>query len=182
MNRDELVLGALHKLGIPYDNTNYETDIAYQTTLKEFNHCIEDALQSVGSEYVSKVEKLNRAVGSVKEHEGVNYYPYELPNGFLVLNQKPQGNFFFTNRYFYSDQEEISINYSTVVNYQDLNFKFRKYIEYYLASEVADILNRSSLKENLRQRANLELQKINSTRKIANKDYFSGFTGGVDLY
>jgi len=182
MNRDHIVLGALERLGIPYDETNYEVETAYKMAIKEFEHTIEDSLQSLGSQYVNRIDTLNRATYEQKIISGITYYPYEIPNTFLAFTKKPIGNFFIANRYLYSDQLQLQIEYSAILNIQDLNFKFRKYLQYYLASELSDVLNRSSLKENLRQRAAMELEKINQSMKVANKDYYTAFSGGVELY
>lgn len=181
MNKFDIIRGALDKLTVPIDESNFYTDIIYQKADKEFDNIMYTAFTSMNFGVNTVIADLNISVDDKVTYNNIEYTPYMLPQDFLFLLDKPTENIFFgRNRIYRAGEGIFTIRYCKTNDVTKITPTVRKYLEYYLASELAPVLNRHQAQNDLFQRA-LYYQELLKTSDVYNNvDIYGGLK--IDLY
>ncbi|MGL4998254.1 MAG: hypothetical protein ACRC0R_03955 [Cetobacterium sp.] len=175
-DRFSLIRGALTKLGIPFDESSYFSDTIIQLAELEFERITTSAFVGSNLSFNSTMAKLNVSVDDKITYDGIIYTPYMLPDDFLFLHEKPVENVFIGRNRIYRDGEgEFTIRYTKVNTVDKLNDSVFKYLEYYLASELAPAVNRRSLQNELLEKAMFYKDALGKNEVKNNVDLFGLF-------
>lgn len=182
MNKFDIIRGALNKLSVPFDESNYYSNTIYAIADKEFDNIMYTAFTSTRISTNVVVASLNKSVDDPVDFNGETYYPYMLPEDFLFLVEKPVENIFFGRNRVYTTAGStgFTIKYCKTNDISKISPTVRKYLEYYLASELAPAINRHSAQGDLFQRAMYHLNVLQEGEAYDNVDVIGGL--GIRLY
>lgn len=187
MLKQDICLGALTKLGINYDLENYESSESYKVALREFEKNIYNATQNINTELLKKEVVLTSAYGIPnKTYKNIELKAYLIPNDFITMFEIVDYVYEFADGYIFIDvaTENPALLYYCFKNPQEISQNYRVYFEYYLASEIAVVLNRESLQQAMFARANYEISNIKGKEKPYKKEYdiYGAYADDVKLY
>ncbi len=174
VKRFSLIQGALSKLGIPFDESTYFSDTIIQIAEREFENIMSTAFTGTNLSMNVTTANLNVSVDDNVVYRGETYTPYMLPDDFLFLVDKPEDNIFLgRNRLYRVGTGEFTIKYTKINSIDKLPANCFKYLEYYLASEIAPAVNRRSVQNELFQQAMYHKDLLNKSEIKNNVDIFS---------
>jgi hypothetical protein len=181
MNKFELIRGAFNRLSIPFSEDVYYSDIAYRIADKEFDNIMYTAFGGTNISVNQIVATLNVSVDEPVVYKGRTYTPYMLPEDFLFLVDKPTNDIFFgRNRIYREGTGEFTIQYCKTNDITKISPLCNKYLEYFLASELASVLQRGSKQRELFEMAQFHLQQLKEAEIYMSVDVFDNFS--VDIY
>lgn len=181
MEKFDIIRGALNKLSVPFDESNFYSDAIYNIANKEYDSIMFTAFAGTNISVNTAIANLNESTEDPIIYNGVTYRVYMIPDNFLYLNDKPKEDIIFArNRILRAGSGTFTINYTKTNDVTKLNPTVRKYLEYYLASELAPTINRGSLQDELFNRAMMWLERLKEAEVYNNKDVFSGLN--ISLY
>lgn len=160
MNKFNLIRGALNKLSVPFDETNYVADRTYKVAEFEYDSIIFSAFANTNINVNTAVVNLNLSLDDKIDYNGSTYNCFMLPDDMLYLIERPSADFFIGRNRIYSTESSLTIKYSKTNDISKLSPRVYKYLEYYLASELAPSLNRGEVQAQLFQRAMYELEEL----------------------
>lgn len=181
MEKFDIIRGALNKLSVPFDESNFYSDAIYKVANKEYDSIMFTAFAGTDISLNGVVATLNESLEEPIVYNGETYNVYMIPENFLYLNEKPKEEIIFTrNRILRNGSGSFTINYTKTNDVTKLNPTVRKYLEYYLASELAPTINRGSLQDDLFNKAMMWLERLKEAEVYNNKDVFGGLN--ISLY
>ncbi|MGL5049451.1 MAG: hypothetical protein ACRC6E_02300, partial [Fusobacteriaceae bacterium] len=151
------------------DEKNYATLEVYKLAEWEYDNIMYTAFADLDLDVNSTISNLNRNIEEPVTFKDVTYYVYDMPDDFLYLNEKPDGNILFGRNRIYYEQTTLTIKYCRVGFIGDLTPRVRKYLEYVLAYELASPMNRGSAKNELHANVQMQLQSIKESQIKRNK-------------
>ncbi|MGL4671188.1 hypothetical protein [Cetobacterium sp.] len=176
MNRFDLIRGALSKLSLPFDESNYFSDTIIKLAEEEFDKIMTTAFTGTNLSLNVTVATLNQSVEKQITYNDKVYTPYMLPEDFMFLVDGTTEDIFIgRNRIYRVGEGTYTIKYTRLNTIEKLNPICYKYLEYLLAAELAPAVNKRSLQKEFLEYAMYQKDLLNKSEVKSNVDVFGAF-------